>query len=110
MKKKKVINLAEYRRKGVAPSLDEVARLAALRYFDPVILANNKEPIDLVSGKTFDGGSFRLALLLADAYPAAHLSSPLPQHRQHIVTRPHGVIIRLPRRAFLIRQLAIVAA
>lgn len=58
MKKKKVINLAEYRRKGVAPSLDEVARLAALRYFDPVILANNKEPIDLVSGKTFDGGSF----------------------------------------------------
>ncbi len=58
MKKKKIIDLTEYRREGLPPPLDEVARLAALRYFDPAILANNKEPIDLVSGKTFEGGSF----------------------------------------------------
>lgn len=55
---KKVANLNELRKKKKPQSLDDVARVAALHYFDPKRSAAVEEPIGLASGKTYTGGSF----------------------------------------------------
>ncbi len=55
---KKISDLNDYRKKKNPPSLDDIARIAALHYFDLTRRADVEEPIALASGKTYTGGSF----------------------------------------------------